>query len=60
MINFYQKTAVQQVLQKKLWYMQKRIQREAKKIVDLVSGNNIKFYWKVALSRIIISDNRLK
>ena len=34
--------------------------KRGKEIVDLVSGNNIKFYWKVALSRIIISDNRLK
>ena len=41
-------------------YMQKRIQIEAKKIVDLLLGNNITFYWKVTLLSIIMSDNRLK
>ena len=33
---------------------------EAKKIFDSVLGNNITFYWNVALLRIMIYDDRLK
>ena len=36
------------------------MQREANKIVDLVLGNNIPFYWKLLLPRIIISDDGMK
>ena len=38
----------------------RRIQREPKKRVDSVLLNNIAFYWKVALLKIITSDDNLK
>ena len=41
-------------------YTKRRMQIEAKKIVDSVVDNNRAFYWKVALLIIIISDDGLK
>ena len=36
------------------------MQREANKIVYSLLGNNMIFYWKVVLSRIKMSDDRMK
>ena len=41
-------------------YEKRTRRREENKNVDSMLGNNRTFDWKVALSRIIISDDRLK